>query len=274
MYNLLISVAISVALFGVGFATTGEWVAGVIPGTIALGVTYFLLMRRTGRQLEVIMNTAMGEFQKMQQPMSAEQQRINEQHMARGKEILESGLALAPWQFLIAEQIEAQLGSLAYMKMDYAAARPHLEKSWTRNWQAQTMLALLDFREGKNEDALARLGKQTGNGGKDPTFWAVYATVAYRAKEKDIALRAINEGLEKNEGSDLLQTLADQLRNKKPLTPEMMGQPWLQFFPEDARKVMAANPSLAPQQPLNRAQRRALKRGKKLSDPNLNHPRY
>ena len=55
MYNLLISLAITAACFLIGWVVTGSVVAGVIPGLLGFGIGYFMLGRRTLRQLQALM---------------------------------------------------------------------------------------------------------------------------------------------------------------------------------------------------------------------------
>ena len=55
MYNLLISLAIASAFFALGWGVAGSLVAGFIPAMIAFGIAYFLLGRRTLRQLQALM---------------------------------------------------------------------------------------------------------------------------------------------------------------------------------------------------------------------------
>ena len=61
MYNLIISLVFATAAFAVGVATTSTFVAGFIPGSIALLISYFLLARRTGGKFRVVAERAVAE---------------------------------------------------------------------------------------------------------------------------------------------------------------------------------------------------------------------
>lgn len=229
MYNLLIALGAGL-LAGVLAGALVGWLAGILPGIIVAGVAYFFLARRSGRRLEALMKEAQAAFEA--------------QKLDRGRELLESGLALAPWQFLVAEQIHAQLGALDYLQRNWSGARAHLDKSWSRNWMSQAMLACLDHREGQRAAALARMEKATGPGGEDPTFWALYAWLCLEAEERDKAVVVLSQGVKKCPNSKALAELLDLVRNKKRLRPEKHFTPfapaWYQFFPEHISPAQAA----------------------------------
>jgi tetratricopeptide (TPR) repeat protein len=250
MYNLLISLGIGLALFAVTGLIGGNWLAGIIPATIGLGVAYFLLARRSGQQLQAIMERAMLEFnalENMQPPRTQREatrmQKLQRDKLASGRAIIEEGFKLTRWQFLIDSQIHAQLGSLEYMQQNYEKAVVHLEKAWSRHWQAQAMLACIDFREKRYDEALARMEKADGPGGSDALFWAIYIWIAYKAGKRDRALAVANQGVKKHEDSKSLKSMATAIANKKPLRPDAFAPGWYQFFPEDMpqAKEMAKN---------------------------------
>lgn len=221
MYNLAIALGIALLAYVLGAAVAG-WLAGILPAVLAAGIAYFVLARRTGKQLEVLMTEAGDAIQKGK--------------IERGRKLMEQGFALGKWQFLVAEQIHAQLGALDYLQRRFDSARGHLEKAWSRNWMSQAMLACLDHREGKHDAALKRMEDTVGPGGKDPTFWALYAWLALEAGDSDRALGVLTQGLKKNDSSEALKALADQVRNKKRIKPQKafsaFAPGWYQFFPE------------------------------------------
>ena len=226
MYNLLIALGIGVAGYLLGAGLAG-WAAGFVPGLLALFIAYFLLARRTGKQFEALATEAMGHFEKGKVDL--------------GKATLERGFALAPWQFLIAKQIHAQLGAIAYMQRNFKVARPHLEKSWTRQWNAMAMLSVLDHREGKTKDALDRMARTRGPGSKDAVFWGLYAWLALQANQKDLALQVLAEGIKKLPDSEPLKTMRDAIANSRKVKMTGFGQAWYQFYPEDIpREQLAA----------------------------------
>lgn len=231
MYNLLISLAVAGLAFGIG-AAMGQWVYGFAPALLVLPVVYFLLARRTGQQLEAIMTKAGAELQ---------QGRIKQ-----ARETIEAGYALSPWQFLIEQQINAQLGALEYMQRHYKKARPLLEKAWKRNWQAQGMLAVMDARAGKHDEAIARLDKAALLAKREALYWGLIVWLLLNAKRVDEAQRKVVEGLDVVENSKALKELQTAIANQKMKRfkwDRVFGQSWYQFFPESAQQAAMRGPS-------------------------------
>jgi len=212
-------------MFVLGQLVAGGWVGGIIPALIAMGITYYFLARRTGKQLEVLVHAAVAEFQAGR--------------LAKGRTMLESGFELGKWQFLIKEQIHAQIGSIEYMQRNFKAARSHLNKSWKRNWSAQAMLASIDYREKKMDKALERMEKAEAGGRKDPLYWALYAFIAVEAGKRDQALEVLSRAVDKVPDSKALKSMADSVRNKKKLKMKAFAPGWYNFFPEQMPRQMA-----------------------------------
>ena len=242
MYNLAIAIAIAVVAYLLGWLGGNTWIAGIIPGVLALAIAYVLLARRTGQQLEAILRRSMVEFEALKpEKLVAIYQRTRSekavqdarnQVLQKVRGILHEAMALQKWQFLVGAQIHAQLGALDYMDQDYASARGHLEQAWSRNWMSQVQLSAIDWREDKRDLALARLAKATGPGEKEPLFWGVYAWMAAESGDKERALLIVSEGLKKLPGQKALTELADALRNQKKIQVASFGDAWYQFFPE------------------------------------------
>ena len=279
MYNLLISLGIALACFALGALVTSSAVAGIAPAALGLVIGYFFLARRTYKQVEGVAQTAMAELANAQQDPSA---------IDRATALISTALPLGKWQFLVASQLEGQLGQLAFMKAnmkqskDLSIAKGHLLKSWTRDWLSQTILAVVLFEEKQHTESLERLEGAKSGGSDQPLFWAVWAWIAKASGKDDLALKVLAEGLEKKKGHEGLIAFRDAAANNQALPIEAFSPQWFQFFPmhiqklsyADQMKLMGAN---APQ--MSRAQRRAMKRG---ADPqnqpkkgayNIPHPR-
>jgi tetratricopeptide (TPR) repeat protein len=227
MYNLLLALAAAAVVYVLASWWTG-WIAGFLPAILVLGLSYFLLARRSGRQLQAIVDRAAKELQGGR--------------VEQGRKIFEEGFALGRWQFLIAGQIHAQLGALDYIQEsqqavlrktpNFKSARQHLEKTWSRNWQAQAMLATIDHREGNNAAALERLEKLQGAGAKEALYWGLFAYIANKAGDADKALQVLDLGQQQLPSSDSLKNMANQVRNKKDVKMKPFAPGWYQFFPD------------------------------------------
>ena len=95
------------------------------------------------------------------------------------------------------------------------------------------MLACMDFRDRKIDDALARMEGADGAGGSDTLFWGIYAWIAYKGGQRDRALGILSKALAKHEGSESLKGMKKALANKKPVRMDAFAPGWYQFFPED-----------------------------------------
>lgn len=232
MYNILIAAGAGIAAFILGFVAAG-WVAGFVPALLAFAVAWFLLARRTGKQVEGIVNLAMSAMQGG---------KIDE-----ARSLLESALPFGKWQVLVGEQIHGQIGAIDYVqavglhlqkqypaaKARFATARDHLEKAWNRDWRAKAVLAALHHREGRPDDAVAVLEKASGPAGGEALFWGLYAFVLNEAKKRDEALKVVGRGLQENKESKPLKDIQEALTNKKRPDFKVLGEGWFQFFPED-----------------------------------------
>jgi len=191
MYNLLIAIGLSLGALLVGYGLAGSLVAGILPAVVTFIAAYMYLARKSLAQLEAIMGRANDEmkvFQTMAPPTSlAEYNRLlalRTEKLQKTRDIMAAGFPLAKWQYLVAEQLHAQLGALDYMEQKYTNARPHLEKAWSRNWQSHAMLSCIDFREGNKDGAVARMEKLEGVASKEGVYWGLAVWLALEAGKR------------------------------------------------------------------------------------------
>jgi predicted Zn-dependent protease len=243
MYNLLLALAAGAVVYALVAWWTG-WIAGILPAVIVLVLTYVVLARRSGRQLEAIFKRAAKEM---------EAGRLDQV-----RKIMDEGFVLGRWQFLVAAQIHAQLGALDYGEAsmrqtgNFKSARKHLEKAWSRNWQAQAMLAAIDHREGNNAAALERLEKLKSSGAKEALYWGLFAYIANKTGDADKALQVLDLGQQQLPSSDALKNMANQVRNKKDVKMKPFAPGWYQFFPDQIPKeslMQARRPGYTYPQP-------------------------
>jgi len=218
MYNLLISIAIAAASFGLGMSVAGHWIAGFLPAVLALFISYFLLARRTSSQLQAVLELTTKALQR---------QRVDD-----ARRLLDGARSLGRWQFLVEAQIEAQLGALAYLERDFGRARKHLEKAFSRNWSAQGMLASIYFREGEVDKAVERLEKASGFAKKEALFWGLYGYILAQSKRQDEALAVVARGLKVMPDNEALKGLQKAISNRRKIRMKAFGQSWYSFFPE------------------------------------------
>jgi len=229
MYNLLISLAVGAAAalailaFGLG------WVATLGPGLVAFVAAYIVLARRTTKQLERL-------FESMQKELQA--QRID-----RAVASLQAAFPLSRWQFLVAAQLHSAIGQLLYVKQDFDAALPHLEKSWVRQWVARGMLGAAHYRRKDVDGAVRILEEAVKASKKEGLLWAVYAWVLEDAGRHDEAIRILGRGVTANEKDEKLKATLQALQNGKKLKlGKTYQQEWFQFHLERPPTQLVGGP--------------------------------
>jgi len=219
MINVLIALAIAIACFALGVSVTGgEFIAGFIPALLAFGISYVMLARRTGKKFQALMEKVGASLQK--------------QRLREAVNLLESARALGRWQFLIGPQIDAQLGTLAYLQRDWPKAKKHLSKAWKRDWHAVGMLAAIDYRDGDVTAAVRRMKDAKGAGKKESVYWALSIYFLASSKRYDEALTICAQALKQLPDNTALKNLKQAVANRKKLKMKPFGQTWYQFFPE------------------------------------------
>ncbi len=245
MWNLLISVAIAVAVaLGVGLGTSFGWAAAIAPAFIALIAAYFVLARRSMKQLGALMEAVQREMQKEAQTRRFE----------KSIEKLRSGFALARWQFLVGSQLHGHIGVLQYMQRNYEAALPHLEKSFARHWVARGCLAALRYQRKDVAGARAAFEAAVRDNKKEGVLWAAYAWVLEKEGAHEDAITVLGRAVKQNPSDDKLKACQQALQNGKKLKlGTLYEEQWFQFLLE-----APPTPSMTP---MFRGNRRALYRG-------------
>jgi tetratricopeptide (TPR) repeat protein len=220
MWNLLISLAVGAVVgVGIGLGTSFGWVPALFPAIIALIATYVLLVRRTVKKLQVI--------------MEAMQREVQARRLDKAIETLRAGFALAPWQFLVAGQVHANIGSLHYLKQEFDAALPHLEKSFARHWVARGMLGALRYRKKDVPGARAAFEGAVRDNKKEGVLWAAYAWVLEKEGAHDDAISVLARGVKTNPSDEKLKTCLTALQNGKKLKlGKVYEESWFQFLLE------------------------------------------
>jgi tetratricopeptide (TPR) repeat protein len=227
MYNLLISLAVGLAVtLAIRFGTNVGWVGSILPGMLSLGVAYFVLARRSWKQLEAVMGTV--------------QKELMAQKFDRAMQTLQGGFALAPWQFLVAAQLHSQLGVLRFVRQDFAGAQPHLEKSFSRHGIARAMLAVTHYRKKDLEKMRKVFDEAAKDNKKEGLIFATWAWIEEKEGHHEQAIAVLARGLKANPGDEKLKSAAQALQNDKRLKlGKIYGEQWFQFHLEKMPQQMA-----------------------------------
>lgn len=225
MYNLLIALGVGLAItLGIKLAGVGSLWAGIIPGTLALVVTYFLLARRIGARLQVLMATVQKELEG--QPTS---QKDAKARVERAIKMLESGLSYDKWQFLVGAEIHSQIGMLKYMSKDLEGARAHLARSSPRNYMAKAMEGALHYQRKDYAAMRKSFDTATVSGKKEALVWAAYAWCLMQLDARPEAIQVLARATEANPTDEKLKNSLSALQNDKKLKMKPYEPMWWQF---------------------------------------------
>lgn len=225
MLTIVVSVLVALVTAAAVYPVFWTWYAPIPPAVLAGGLTFYLLTRFLTKRVQTQMEAIVPLLQNRQlEPAEALMDRVQRTY---GK-----------WVLLLDQQLSAQKGMLRYAQMKWSEARPLLEKGTWNNWQAHTALAAIDYREGDKESCWKHLDKAAKASPKEAMVYVVWAVLSVRGGERDRALRALSQGLDKQSESKVLKNLHKRVANKKKIDVKQLPQAWYHFFPEDLMKQM------------------------------------
>src|SRR5690554_3978844 len=142
MYNLIIALAaglITAVLFGMIFGV-GSWsiVYGIVPGLLVFVGVYIWLARRSLNKIQALGDQAQAQLQA--------------RNIDRAIEVFKQGYDVAKWQFMIEQQLDAQIGTIYFVAERFDEAEPYLKTAFTKNWTAQGMLGVLYYKRRKFDE--------------------------------------------------------------------------------------------------------------------------
>lgn len=225
MFNLLLGLGSGALVFVVVTALLGP-VAAILPSVVASVGVIVVATRRTNRLVQAELTTV--------GPM-LEQRRIDE---AQTK-LVTIKERYGRWQFLLAGQIDAQLGLIDYLQLKFEEARPKLESGKWRNAVALCCLGCIDWRRGRKDEAVKSFAAAAAAAPQDATVYLVWAALLARDGQQQQALLAVDQGVKALPENGMLKDLQQRIANKKKVDPGQLGEGWYQYFPEDyAQKLM------------------------------------
>ncbi len=224
MINLLISLAIGVAVtLLVKLAGFSIW-AGLVPGLIAFFGAFILLARRVIVKIQALMATAQKDLQTQSANPREQKARIE-----KAVKILEQGLAYEPWQFGVGGEIHANIGMIQYMVGDLEGAQSHFVKGSARNYMAKALQGALFYRKKDLTQMEGSFEAAVKHGKKEAIVWAAYAWCLVESKQKDKALSVLARAVQTNPSDEKLKSNLSALQNDKRLKMQGYAPLWWQF---------------------------------------------
>ena len=219
MYNLLISAGVALITFIVLKFAAGLfwWFALVIALLLFMGV-FYLISRTVMKKVMAVMETASKDLQA--------------QRVEKGIRELQSALPYGKWQIYVTGQVNAQIGMVYYMKRDFAAAFPYLEKAFFKNWVAMGMLAISYMKRNKKDKMKETFEKALQGSPKEPLLWNLYAYCLCESGDTEKARSVLEKGLKKHAGDEKTRQNLELLQEGKKMKMKGFGEMWLQFHLE------------------------------------------
>lgn len=225
MYNLLISLAVTLLVTALLHLLAGVplWLAALI-GLLVFAGAMFLLTRWVMKKIGVIMEVA--------------QKDIQAGRVEKAIKTMQSGLKYGAWQFYVNGQIQSQIGMIYYLKRDFPQAFEYLQQSFVRNWAAMGMLAICYMKRNKPAKMIDAFEKAAAANKKEPLLWNLYGYCLEKIGEKDKAVAAMEKGLKKVGGHELLETNLRALKEGRKMKMMEWGELWYQFQLENQGAII------------------------------------
>lgn len=259
MYTFLLSLAAAVLGFALGTATVGWW-AGIIPAILFFILSFYLISRSTMNKVQEIFGRAQKQIQ-MQPPPDllkpGKQKEVLEwqaQQRDQVRTTMREALVIEKWQFLIKENVYAQLGMLDYQEAVEAkmmkqanvsrekliSAQANLEQAWNPtlsgllgDWRSRVSLAAVYQRLSEPQKAVNAMADLEKSAPKDPFYWGFWGLLLVEEKKNEEALQVIGKGISACPDSSALKAFQAAVSNKQRPDMRAFGDIWYQYFPED-----------------------------------------
>jgi len=194
---------------------------------VMMGVNY-LLGRRLGKVIAALME-GVG-------------QDLKTGKMDRAIRTLEGGLKYGRYQFFITSQLKAQIGVIHYIKKDFNAAFPFLQKAFARHWIAQGMLAAIYMRRKDKDRMVKTFDRAVRYNPKEGLLWNLYAFCLLRMGDRPGAIQVLIKGAKKHPSDEQIQKNLIHLQNNKKMKMKNYGELWTQFHLEKISPTRGRSP--------------------------------
>ena len=219
MFNLAISLVLSLIVSLVLNQLVGldAWIA-VAGSLVVFALCYFLISRHVMKKIGALMESA--------------QKDVQANRAEKAIKALQDGFKFSNWQFYVKTQINSQIGTILYLKKDFAAAFPYLEKSFVRNWVAMGMLGICYLKKNKIGKMKETFEKATAASKKEALLWALYAYCLDKCGERSKAIEVLEKARKKGCTDEGITENLAFLQEGKKMKMKYFGDLWFQFHLE------------------------------------------
>jgi tetratricopeptide (TPR) repeat protein len=229
MFSIVISVAVSAALF-LATKLRFDWLSGLVVGIVGGGVTFFLLLRRSRKQLE----GSMGEIEG----------HVKAQRIEKAIAAIEALKPLGKWQPGLGGSLEGQIGMLRYAHLrDFEGARPHLERAHPRLWHAWAMLAAAHFKKERFDEMHAVFERAVKRNKSDAMLWLAYGYCEWKRNRRNEAISVLARGQTACPKDERIKHQLEALQNGKKMKMSHNDPEWLALHLEKTLVPPGQNPN-------------------------------
>ena len=250
MYNFLISLGGALVVGVISGIALGGFVYGIIPALLVAVGSYFLLLRRSIKQVEGLtadVTRIMTQAEKQSRAQARNQraaQAVVQRSVDQAIVALRKGYLIGAWQWGIRSQMDAQIGNLLYTSRRFREAKPYLKTGFARLWTTRAMLGACHFQDGDFGAMRDAFDQAVRANKKQGMLYAVYAWCVLNAKDgrkaeerRDDALALLAKGSDVLDGKDInLSRNVDAVRNGKKMNLSGYGQQWYAFHLETPKQ--------------------------------------
>jgi len=225
MFNLIISMLLSVVTLFVLDRAVGldVWIA-IACSMAVFALCYFLISRHLMKKIGALMEGA--------------QRDVQANRPEKAIKALEEGFKYSNWQFYIKSQINSQIGTILYLKRDFAGAFPYLEKSFVRNWIAMGMLGICYMKKNRINKMIETFDKATSASKKESLLWALYAFCLEKSGEHAKAISVLEKAQKKGCNDEGITGNLRLLKDGKKMKMKSYGDMWFQFHLEKPGSII------------------------------------
>ncbi|HTP66237.1 MAG TPA: hypothetical protein VMJ66_12675 [Geobacteraceae bacterium] len=227
MYNILISLGAALAdflLFYFLAPSWWPWWGSLLMAMVVFAGVFFVISRVVMKKVMAVMETVTKDLQG--------------QRLEKAVRELQGALRYGKWQIYVSAQINSQIGMIYYMKRDFTAAFPYLEKAFFKNWVAMGMLAISYMKRNKNEKMRETFEKALQGTAKESLLWNLYAYCLTEIGDTAKAKEVLEKGLKKLPGDERIVYNIEALGEGKKMKMKNFGEMWLQFHLERPSAVI------------------------------------
>ncbi len=222
MRNILLAMGVGVlvfaALFVPGLLHVGE---AMVPAALAVIVAYFLLARRTFKQVEAVFTEAAKSLTSMPPKLDL------------AVATMEKAYVYAPQQIGVKSQIDAQIGVIYFLQQEFNKATPYLQRSLGfGHWMAGAMLAVVYYKRKDHEQMKKTLEIVTKRAKDQALAWALHGYLLCQIGDRDGAQKVLAEGVKKTKDDERVKEALLAVQNDKKIKMKAFKEQWYQFHLE------------------------------------------